>query len=690
MKITNVNKGRAYHLSSDTQLQVERPNLFFNEYGEQTNPVSLPDTDANREILDYPDIMARKQKPSASIVATIEDDGYFMACRQAVLSAKRKESIETSFYMNEGSFLSKISETSLSEVFGTEIIPGLSTVEQCIDFCRSLIGGNNPEYAIFPVLIESDRTSSSGSPKFDYINRYGFMVDGTFYDSLNTSLTGTPDFYNAVPRTVTDGDTVVNLAAGYYMSPFIRGNYLLKRILSYFGYTLKDNFFTRTTPFPDMVFINNCADTLISGSIRITDLLPDCSCNTILDVYRKKFCCEFIPDEVEHTIDIILLNEILDLPSQVDLDAYLVSRINVEYPESYKQLILSSEEQISSPQEVETFDSITDLYGKYKQLHIDPLDGAFYRQGYYFWVLFGDLTVLRINDKVAESYMKYCAGGDLETHEISVPDCQPVMLHNNLNDAEDVFPYIGAANFLNSKLMADNTAEEEPSSDASTTTDVKLNPMLAFAYTDHGYPRGTISNYTRNLSSDSSDPYIRLWNYTLTYNGNDGIFEKFYRRLDDIYRNSMHSVTADLLLPVNLKQSLSPYLPVSLNGEKLLLNILKYNLGGGLQPLETSFYTYRLYEPVSSAKSFSDYNTSTGYMWEVKQLKTTLTEEQYNNSPYKDKQFVSAFLPPATKEDAESGKRYFVQHTALSYQFGDYMYYNEFEVWFVAVKTPDA
>lgn len=156
--------------------------------------MSLPDTDANREILDYPDIMARKQKPSASIVVTIEDDGYFMACRQAVLSAKRKESIETSFYMNEGSFLSKISETSLSEVFGTEIIPGLSTVEQCIDFCRSLIGGNNPEYAIFPVLIESDRTSSSGSPKFDYINRYGFMVDGTFYDSLNTPLTGTPDF----------------------------------------------------------------------------------------------------------------------------------------------------------------------------------------------------------------------------------------------------------------------------------------------------------------------------------------------------------------------------------------------------------------------------------------------------------------------------------------------------------------
>lgn len=29
MKITNVDKGKAYHLSSDTMLQVERPNLFL-------------------------------------------------------------------------------------------------------------------------------------------------------------------------------------------------------------------------------------------------------------------------------------------------------------------------------------------------------------------------------------------------------------------------------------------------------------------------------------------------------------------------------------------------------------------------------------------------------------------------------------------------------------------------------------
>ena len=362
MKITNVNKGKAYHLSPDTKLQIERPNLFFNEYGEQTNPVSLPDTDLNRELLDYPHLLSRKQKPSASISATIEDDGYFMPCRQAVLSAGRKDSIETSFYMNEGSFLAKIADTSLADVFGTETIPGLSTVDECITFCRSLVAGNNPDYAIFPVLI-SGGSYDDGTPKYDYINRFGIVDDdGHFRDRIFPTPTASPDFYNAVPRTITDGDSTISLSAGYYMSPFIRSNYLLRRIFSYFGYTLKDNFFTRTKPFTDMVFINNCADAIISGSIRITDLLPNCSCNTILEVFRKKFCCEFVPDEVNHTVDIVLFNDIVDAKPQADLSSYLASQITVEYPESYKQLIISSKDQISSPQEVENFDSIADLY----------------------------------------------------------------------------------------------------------------------------------------------------------------------------------------------------------------------------------------------------------------------------------------------------------------------------------------
>ena len=56
MKITNAKTGIAYQLTPGTQLEVERPNLFFNEWGEQTLPVDIPDSDWNQKALDYPDI----------------------------------------------------------------------------------------------------------------------------------------------------------------------------------------------------------------------------------------------------------------------------------------------------------------------------------------------------------------------------------------------------------------------------------------------------------------------------------------------------------------------------------------------------------------------------------------------------------------------------------------------------------
>ena len=48
MKIVNTKAGQAYHLTPGTQLEIERPNLFFNEWGEQSLPTDLPDTDLNQ------------------------------------------------------------------------------------------------------------------------------------------------------------------------------------------------------------------------------------------------------------------------------------------------------------------------------------------------------------------------------------------------------------------------------------------------------------------------------------------------------------------------------------------------------------------------------------------------------------------------------------------------------------------
>ena len=49
---------------------------------------------------------------------------------------------------------------------------------------------------------------------------------------------------------------------------------------------MEDSVFSRTTPFKDMVFLNNTIDTIVRGEIRFSQIVPDCMIKTILDVYR--------------------------------------------------------------------------------------------------------------------------------------------------------------------------------------------------------------------------------------------------------------------------------------------------------------------------------------------------------------------------------------------------------------------
>lgn len=81
MKITNLDKGKAYQLGENAKLEVERTNPFFNDYGETTSPLDIPASDYNRMILNYPDTFGMRDKMVATNVS-IEDGEYFAQCRQ--------------------------------------------------------------------------------------------------------------------------------------------------------------------------------------------------------------------------------------------------------------------------------------------------------------------------------------------------------------------------------------------------------------------------------------------------------------------------------------------------------------------------------------------------------------------------------------------------------------------------------
>lgn len=688
MKIVNVTSNEAYQLSPGTTLEAERPNPFLNEWGEQTLPIDLPDTDVNRKLTEYPDLTAMTKKPQKNIECLIQDEELSMPCRQAILSAKRKEKISTSFYMNEGAFFSQISGVSLKELFGDEIIPGISTVTEGINFCKSLINGNNPNFAIFPILIDDGSTHSDSTPALKQINRIGWLENGAFKENINpgNSLV----FYNEQARTENVNGNEVHISPGFYISPFIKANYLLRRIFSHFGYILKDNFFTQTVPFKNMVFLNNCADTLVNGNIRLVDLLPDESCSTILNVFRKRFFCEFIPDEVNRTVEVVFFNESINHSPITDLSQCLTSHPEVSFPSEYRQLYMSSEDVFSDEGSIEAANSMEDLATKYPTVEYDRTTGTFIRSGvWYGGEIFGGINPIfgpEINyviEKVSPSSLPYYEGGTLKKEEITIPGIEPEFrdfyagyLSPFLSSSLPLL-FVGEPTFYNSKIIpAGAISADESNQTISTTTDnAGVKPMLAFFYLVGGFPRGTVTNYRRAefylgelpswIATDSSP--IKMFDYSLCFNGPDGTFEKFYRKYDDLLRNSLHQVNVSLLLPDHYKNSLPAHLPIMIGNQKYIFNNLKYNIGGDKrESVESELLTTKLYTPVTSAKIFEVIIPAQKYKWVGKSKSESVTESQYNSSPYKDLSFDPIY--PSIRPSAAiaaSGNKYYERTTCV-------------------------
>ena len=682
--------GKAYHLSPDTQLEIERPNLFFNDYGEQSLPVDLPDSEHNRALMGYPDQLANRKKPSADIVCTLQDGDYSVQARQAILGAKRNEHISTSFYLNDGAFLSKLNDVSLKKVFGDECIPGVNTVEEGLAFCRSLMNNESDEYAIFPLLVDEGDTDDDGNAMYKCLNFYGYKgdTDYSFREGVTAGLDS--DFYHARPRTKQVGEETVSVGVGYYITPFIRANYLLKRILMHFGYTLLDNFFTDTEPFNKMVVLNTTCDSLINGCIRIKDLLPDCSCADILEVYRKSFFCEFIADEVGKTIKIVLFKDCCSAPASIDLSPYAVGEPEISYPEKYKQICVKYQDKLSDACAVEGESTLADLVKKYSYVYQDAY-GAFCRVGYqYRYHIFEGGYISEVAGIVSPASMPYQADGEMEVESVEIPAMLPEFrttrwLPSNSN-ATLHHLLGGEARWLNSVLVATSTSNEESDAEVAkevTDENTQLPIMFSFVYRPHGltkpYALGTITNYLKDITYDD---YL-ISGYTLCPSGPDGLYEMFYRDYDNLLRNSLHAVTMPLLLPTEVKRNLESCYPVVIDNQKMFVNMLRYSLGGDVEPMESEFLTLRLYEPINRAKDLFEMVADNPYKWKGCYHYEEATASAYSDSEEKYSHLGYDLDPifPIEPRAEYVGKRYYERIVYFKHDSGGQTKYYKHTFW---------
>lgn len=714
MRITNLEKGEAYQLSEGAKMEIERTNPFFNDYGEQSIPMDLPASEHNRRLLGYPDIFGKTDKMTKT-KASIQDGEYFAQCQQFVLSAQRKGSISTTFYINDGSFYARIQNIKLRDIFADDIITFDGSdipakVKNAIAFCKTLRSGTDERFAIFPVLLTDDSGVESGY-NYKIMNAFGKQVtqtmflrsesgyvgngghnDGPPHDDFTLSLPDSTadgsDFYNAQDRTEYVNEIAISIAAGYYISPFVRTNYVLKKIFKHFGYTLQDNFFTKTEPFNNMVLPNNVIDVLANGQIKVADLVPDVTVSDFLSVFRKKFCCEFTSDEGSMTADVIFLRDVVASKPVADLTYCLTAEPTIQYKSAkdFKRVIISSKNTVDSDAE-DSYDDIKSLLSSNPGAYLDYYTGAFYKTGFS-----GNYST---RTKVAEASMAYNTGEDTDEQKVEVPDCMPefrtLLFHGEIEGSGFDYSmgnwlYVGDYTTLNSKLTMTGDDEQDTEEDAD-----KSLPMLAFAYMSGGTkPAGTISAYDMQTSART-----RLFDYALYYYGEDGIFEKFYRDCDTLYRNSLQQIKMKLLLTQSQKQNLAAYAKVVVRGVAFFFNKLKFSLGGKDEPIESEMLTIALTDPVAESKHITEMlpMMDVKYKWVGKVQETEVTKDAYNNSGFeKDRTFTVVYPPTPTAEwvGKEYGKQtsYMAEKTQHATMFRHSKWkYTKITCWLTVVEA---
>ncbi len=664
MKIINLDKREPYQLAPEAKIEVERTNPFFNDYTELTVPMDLPASDHNRRLLGFPDLFGGRAKMVAGDVS-IQDGEFHSQCRMAVLSATRKNTIQVSFYLNDGSFYSRIQNVKLKDVFTSqEDTIQFASMDEAIRYCRGLRSNQDTRLTIFPILVEND-SGLTGGYNYKILNSYGKqhyfddIEDASMAEVINLyelylsmpcwdpddNSTGS-DFFNATTRTEIVNSMAITLEPGYWISPFIRANYVLSRVFSHFGYTLESNFFTQTSPFDKMVLLNNVIDPLVNLKLRMADLVPDVTVPDMLSAFRKKFCCEFSVDEGKKSVQIVFLKDVLSAAPVADLTRRMTAEPTVNYKteKEYSRVKLSPEKTLDGDSE-DGYDDLKAMQEASPAAYFNPKTGCFIKDGYS-----GDYLV---QTKIGEASQPYDTGEDMEPQEIKIPECIPEFrnLEYSWSDEDGnvksvsfgQFLYIGKYNTLNSTMAVTGEDNQE-----ATESVEKLLPMFAFTYLSSNHANATISPYNVRRISSMPQEMTKMWNYALYYNGEDGIFERFYRDYDLLLRNSLQKTKVRLLLSQSEKQNLPAWGRVTIRGVCFFLNKLKFVLGGKADPVESELLTTGLYEPVSEAPTISEMlpMMASDYKWERKGLVEESDVSEYSNAGVNKERTFQTVYPP--------------------------------------------
>lgn len=638
-----------YHISRDFSLELEETNPFLSDKGSQSLPVKLPYTQHNLQLLNRPERLACGSKAPADYQARITHGVFQKTGRQVVFSVSPSEGISTTFYLREGEFYSKIKDVKLCDIdFGGIRDPYSGTHAEKATawlnyFYEIMKGDATDDFVLFPVCTKAE--------------------DGT-YELLNEpDLKGMGDPYPLTGyRVRTVGD--VKCPVGYGVTPFLKVSRVLHYLFTHFGYRLQPSIFN--TELRQLVLLNTVADTVCAGKLDYRQLMPDMTVSDFLSVFRDKFGCEFVVDSDKGEVSVLLLSDVLTRPPDMDITPYVVGAPLV-MREEFKQLKLRGGTGIErADPAAATMEGLFDNYP-----FVSEVNESFFALGskieknqvvlrrsegqYYTAEMNGNDLVVR---RMGSSFFPYDKGGSLAGDEreagdeqvpmLSIPKLQGTPLENF------VIPYVGERRHVNTGIQQKDGVKEDKSGAGKA--------LLCFFY---GKPAN--AKWLSGTSFCYDNTGTKWSDISLQYNGEYGLFQRFWAEYDAVLRHAFQPVQVELNLPISMFMRFNMVTPKLLYGVPVLPERLQYTVGGnGLRIRRAVFRTLQLQEPydLAAEQNIPVYIPSE-YYWERCTDYDLLFPYVGPTTGYGvasiDPSPVPRTYDPPTREQYEAGGRYYVE-----------------------------
>lgn len=593
--------GEHFDLSSNYTIDLELINPLLDEVGSQTAPGTLPYTPRNLRLLDYPDRMDRAKKYTIKRNVTLRENAFVKRATQAVLKANRDEKIVTTFYFDEAVVYEKVKGLKLNALKYRidSAFPGQDnpSVQRCMDVIFQVMAQTREsDFHVFPVLIKIDKY-----PNFLDIFNAPEILNLTLHDN-NQKLLKLRDWSERID---TDENVVIRYPAGHGVTFFLKVSYILESIVRELGYTVGNNVFKTHPELRHLVVVNNIADAIVRGYVDYCQLIPAVSVSDFLGCLKKKFGTILIVEEEKKLIHIDTYENILNQSADMDLTEFLTGYPHIEWTDP-KQVKLSAGTTLpfSTPE--------TELYEDFVKIHGVPeplvLIGELLLNKAYIDRTTSSLIMYVPNEetpswqtnklvRMSSSNFSYYTKDPIDYEEFQSDDEQLAeiflieLLGKNpsteISEFESyVLPVVGSRHNVNTTLFINNESREDEQSE--------LPLMFCFrvpATTPEGKSCKTVGTpYSHAYEQED-------WgNLSLTYQGEHGLFQNFWKTYDSCLRSSFHTVRCSMNIPFVTLQQLKLHVPKLLFNQRVLIERIKCKIGNGkCEITEATFRTLRPY-----------------------------------------------------------------------------------------------